>query len=247
MKCVMTMTVVGMTVLSSGCGRVSIFSENSGASQKHQDPKPVVAQHEGKTAIRKMGPTAKAFGRVATSASTTRQPLPIAGIWVPSGWMGDAESPNGAIDRELCDVAPHSPPTCEKWIYGSPRPGERGWAAVAYQSPDGNFGSKRAPSLAGKGYTRVSFWIRSGSPQGARVIFKSGGHTQLQSRWPASYATMGKTIRVTDEWKRHSIPLEDFSGKPHDLSAVPCALCLVFLRALNPSGCHLFIDSIQFD
>jgi hypothetical protein len=166
------------------------------------------------------------------------RPLSLEGLWVPSGWMGDGETP-GALAYRLCEEGAHSPPTCEEWSY-DPARGSLGWAAVAYQCPENNWGSRKGQDLSRRGFTRLTFFAR-GKEGGERVLFKSGGHTHPGAPFPASYACSLGTITLTKTWREYSISLEG-----EDLSNVPAALVCVVSTQLCPHGCVFYLDDIAF-
>lgn len=172
--------------------------------------------------------------------------LPIDGLWMPGGWMGDAAS-SGALTYRVCEDRPYSAPTCDEWKY-DPDSGEKGWVAVAYQGPSGqNFGHERGPNLSGRGFDRLTFAARSQHP-GALLLVKSGGHTAPNAAFPASYEATCGVITLTDQWSTHTIMLPA-PGQPTpagDLSNVPTALAFVINRQMCPRGCVIYLDDITF-
>jgi hypothetical protein len=156
---------------------------------------------------------------------------------VPSGWMGDGESGTKYIQvvpnsRENC----HAGKTCWKWSY---RAGPKGWAAVAWQFPENNWGNAQGRNMSG--YSRVTFWAR-GLKGGERLIFKAGGNTPPQARFPASFEASTDTITLTSQWTQYSIPL---AGK--DLSNTASFFTWVATGRQNPDGVIFYLDGIFYE
>lgn len=167
--------------------------------------------------------------------------LPISGIWVPSGWMGDGEAGPGALRHEVWTADFASAPSCERWEY-RPREGRVGWAAVAYQFPANNWGDDAAgKDLRNGAFTHLSFKAR-GEHGGERVIFSSGGQTKPASKHRASYATGNTEVQLTKEWKEYRISLRNM-----DLTNTVSALTFAVNREMTPTRCVFFLDDVQFD
>jgi len=167
-----------------------------------------------------------------------------AGDFVPSGWMGDAEAGPPVVQAvmkhgEGAKSAPH----CMRWSY---RPDEGdGWAAVAWQYPEKNWGEKEGKNLRGRGYAKVTFWARAVPDSHGRlprIQFKAGGHTAPSARHAASFAVSTDWITLTEDWKQYEIPLEK-----RDLSNVVSAFAWVANRARNPHGATFFLDDIRYE
>ena len=177
-----------------------------------------------------------------TPAAPRTGPIPFAaeGTFSRSGWMGDAENPTGPLKYELCRSSPSSEPTCDKWIYGPPTPGEMGWIAVAYQGPKpNNWGNFRGADLHGKGYTRLTFMAR-GEQGGERVVVTSGGHTPAGAQFPASYeATLGM-ITLERTWKAFDLEFPSDT----DLSNICSIFSFSINRSMAPEGCVIYFDDI---
>jgi len=166
------------------------------------------------------------------------EPLAIEGIWVPSGWMGDAVSGN-ALRYRVCEDDPHSPPTCDEWSY-DPSQGRQGWAAAGYQNPDSNWGAQQGKDLSKRGFTQLTFFAR-GKSGGERILFKSGGHTTAGAAFPATYESTSGVITLTTRWTKYSIPLEG-----RNLSNTATALAFSVSRQLCPRGCVFYLDDATF-
>jgi len=163
--------------------------------------------------------------------------------FTPSGFMGDGEvNPKSiSVVPAFKDSRPGSPiPTCYKWSY---KPGKEGWAAVAWQFPQNNFGEKPGKNLTG--YSRVTFWVK-GDKGGEQLTFKAGGHTNPEFRYQASFEAETDMITLTKDWQRHEIDLSHLPAG-QDLSNVPCAFVWVAREMENPDGCTFYLDDIWYE
>ncbi|HIE28043.1 TPA: hypothetical protein EYP66_12225 [Candidatus Poribacteria bacterium] len=167
--------------------------------------------------------------------------LDVSHNFYPSGWMGDGERGEEFIEiDDYWSKEPHSPPTCYKWVY---KPGgPKGWAAVAWQYPDSNWGNERGHDLTG--YKRLTFWIK-GEKGGEVVSIKAGGHTTGGARYPATFAASPASLRritLKNTWEKKEI---DLTGK--DLSNVPCAFVWSASLVDNRLGCTFYLDDIRYE
>lgn len=170
-------------------------------------------------------------------------PLIIENEFVPSGWMGDGaevgqKSVTMTIDRER----PRSGPTSHRVGY---QPGGRaGWAAIAWQYPENNWGGQPGKDLRAGGYREVSVWAR-GLPDRRgnfpMVQFKAGGATDPTLRYPASFEVVGDFVTLTAEWKEHVLQL---SGR--NLSNVAAAFVVVMRAQDVDQGATFFLDDIKY-
>jgi hypothetical protein len=164
------------------------------------------------------------------------------GGYVPSGWMGDGERSTVHVQVQPMDPSqPHSEPYCQKWSY---RPGSKGWAAVAWQYPENNWGDKPGKNLSGKGYTRVSVWARGLPDAQGRypvVQFKAGGNTDPTKKYQATFEVNGEFTTLTGEWKQYTLPL---AGQ--DLSNVASAFTFILRASDNPRGATFYLDDIEY-
>jgi len=182
----------------------------------------------------------KAEGGKKTPPVTSKSVLKVDHKFFPSGWMGDAAEGEREQTYVKVDPAsrenPHSK-TCYKWIY---HPGPNGYAAVAWQFPENNFGEKPGKNLTG--YSKVTFWVR-GQRGGEELTFKAGGHTDPEFPYQASFEEMATDmITLTRDWQQYEI---EFAGK--DLSNVPVAFVWVAKEMDNPDGCTFYLDDIQYE
>jgi len=151
--------------------------------------------------------------------------------------MGDGEEGTNYVQvNPVCREKPHSGRVCFRWTY---KPGPQGWAAVAWQYPESNWGQRPGKNMSG--FTRVTFWVR-GQRGGERLVFKAGGHTKLSAAYPASFEADTNLVELTTDWRRYSISLE---GK--DLSNTICFLVWVATANQNPDGLVFFIDDIYYE
>jgi hypothetical protein len=152
--------------------------------------------------------------------------------------MGDAEDPDGPLSYRLVEDDPSIPGTYDEWSYDPAKGRHRGWAAVAYQFPDSNWGDAPGKDLSRRGLTRLTFSARSRSGSGiATLIAKSGGHTRPGAPWPASYESDPLVIRLGRDFRTYSIGLEGLN-----LSNVPAAFTFV----LRGRPCVLDLKDIAF-
>ncbi len=178
-----------------------------------------------------------------TPRGTTGVPLVVANEFVPSGWMGDAAEPGHkyvtlAVDRG----SPHSSPASDRISY-SPG-GPAGWAAVAWQYPENNWGDRAGKDLRGGGYREVSIWAKGVPDRRGNlpvVQFKAGGATNPTMRFPASFEVAGDFVTLTAEWKEYILQL---TGR--DLSNVAAAFVVVMRAQDVDQGVTFFLDDIRY-
>jgi hypothetical protein len=158
-------------------------------------------------------------------------------VAVPSGWMGDAAQGTTYVQVDPSSREnPHSGVTCYRWHY---TPGPQGWAAVAWQFPENNWGGQPGRDMSG--YTRVSFWAR-GQKGGERLQFKAGGQTTPNAAYPATFEVDSDMIVLTDKWARYSLSL---AGK--NLSNTACFFVWVAQARQNPDGLTFFLDDLYYE
>lgn len=106
------------------------------------------------------------------STSPTSLPFVVDSYWVPSGFMGDGETPGGiAVTEDACGGtrAGEGLGACRKFSW---TPGRVGWAGVFWQYPEANWGT--LPGLAiPAGATEVTVWAW-GERGGEEVKFLAG-------------------------------------------------------------------------
>jgi hypothetical protein len=166
--------------------------------------------------------------------------------FVPSGWMGDAEPAHGRLLRtEISADAPPGVRASQRWIYSVRRAANSvGWAAVAWQYPESNWGRQPGKDLSELGITEISFWAKGVADRNGRypiVQFKSGGQSNATFPYHASYLVEGNFVELTGTWKAYTFRL---SGR--NLTSVISAFTFA-LRALdNPNGAEFSVAQIEF-
>jgi hypothetical protein len=151
--------------------------------------------------------------------------------------MGDAASQVKVAETQGESAAPGS--RAERWTY---RPGgAQRWVAVAWQSPENNWGDMPGKDLSPRKFTKLTFAVRSDTP-GARVEFFTGGTTERGKAYPASYSKTSKTITLTRDWTAYSIEL---TGK--DWRNVVCGFGWSANEDDNPRGCEFHLSNPRFE
>src|SRR5262249_37971780 len=120
-------------------------------------PQPPVPAPAGACPPSQQGPSAAGVPARPLPSPPCAAPLLLAGTWVPSGWMGDAEDPEGPL-RHRFPRDGGTGPTCSEWSYSGQ--GALGWVAVAYQFPESNWGGNKGRDLRRHGFTRVTLLAR---------------------------------------------------------------------------------------
>jgi hypothetical protein len=163
--------------------------------------------------------------------------------YVPSGFMGDgADVQRRYLQLNSADrTQPHSPPAAYKMSY---KPGPVGWAAIAWQYPQNNWGDLPGRNLSADGYKELSVWARSDpDPRtGAfpAVQFKSGGATDPSKKHQASFEAIGEFHTLTSDWKEYRLSLGNA-----DLSNVASAFIVVIRAQDVPvTGATVYLDDI---
>jgi hypothetical protein len=168
-------------------------------------------------------------------------PYSVSGYFAPSGWMGDGEEGDKYVKLEAkCTDNPHSGRDCEKVTY-SHSEDTKGWAAIAYQYPENNWGQQKGADLKQGNYTHLTFWAR-GRKGGERVKFIAGGQTRPNAKYPASFEADTGVVTLTDKWRQYSI---DLRGK--DLSNVASGFAWTIRQADNEGDVVFFLDDIQYE
>lgn len=183
-------------------------------------------------------------GQIASAPPGTQTPsvdappfIEVNKLFFPSGWMGDGEDGKKHIQVDsIWRENPHSVPTCYKWSY---QPGAKGWAAVAWQYPENNYGRKPGRNLTGQGFTKVTFWVR-GNKGGEQLTFKAGGHTDPSFNYQASFEAE-TPMTLTKDWQQGMIKL------PTNLSNIAAGFVWVAARDDNPDGIVFYLDDIRYE
>jgi hypothetical protein len=166
--------------------------------------------------------------------------------FIPAGFMGDATQNDShgrpCVRVEVSRERPHSADTCWRFEY---RPGPVGWAAIAWQFPEGNFGDNPGKNLSNRGFRQVSIWARAIPDRRGdlpKVQFKAGGTTDPNKKYKASFAVAGPFVTLTQDWKQYTLDISSM-----DLSQVIAGFVLV-IKALDvgAEGATLFLDDIEY-
>jgi len=161
--------------------------------------------------------------------------------FVPSGFMGDIS----ALKVEQSPERPHSGSYSQKWGY-RPKSSGPGWAAVAWQYPENNWGDRPGKNLSANQYRSVTVWARGvRDPQSRtlpKVQFKAGGATDPAKRYQASFEVVGDFVTLTEDWMQYSL---DLTGQ--NLSQVIAAFVVV-IRAqdVGPTGATFYLSDIEY-
>ncbi len=164
--------------------------------------------------------------------------------FIPGGWMGD-----GMRGRQFIQPQFKSPdelnvhPNAQKWIYRTG--GELGWAAVAWQYPANNWGSKPGLNLEARHFSQVAVWAR-GLPdsRGAmpKLTFKSGGGTDASKPYQDSFAVeMPNAVQLTKQWREYTL---DLQGK--NVRSVVTGFIFAIDSSDNPNGATFYLADIRF-
>ena len=127
--------------------------------------------------------------------------------FIPSGWMGDSSGLK--VDPNSMDH-PHTPPRCQKWSYLPSPGGGGGWAAIAWQYPENNWGDKPGRDWSGRGFRQVSVWargVRDSSGVLPKLQFKAGGGTAPGKPNQASFEVQGDFVSLTEDWRQYTLDL----------------------------------------
>jgi hypothetical protein len=170
---------------------------------------------------------------------------------IPSGKMGDAESPGGPVPPLTpASYCLYDDIDCILFEYDLAG-AKLGWAAVAWQVlPSGakmNFGEFKGADLSSKEFKSFRVWARVQTGQKRlRVEFKSGGNvaaTYAASN-AASYVVSTGIVSVGQEWELFCVNLP---SRRDDLKNVVSPFTMVISGAYNPAErIGLAIDAPSF-
>ena len=154
----------------------------------------------------------------------------VASAFYPSGTMGDWG------DVSLVDTTenPHSGPGCIKITYSAAQSQSAGWAGICWLYPDSNTGNEPGRNLAGS--NRLAFWAR-GALGGEMAEFSLGGG-------PSDSFAAASTgpVALSTDWQQYNL---DLTGK--NLSSVASGFCWRVAKSMNPTGCTIYLDDVQFE
>lgn len=167
-----------------------------------------------------------------------KKPLDVTAYFVPSGWMGDGEKGETYVTVNIASrESPHSPPTCVKFTY---RFGPVGFAAIAYQNRDKNFGQYPGRNL--QGAKKITFWARGMT--GKEVVeFKAGDMMDTQP-YRDSFGVLTGPVALEKTWKQYEL---DLTGE--DLSSVISGFVWAAARAgnIDLNEITFFLDDIKYE
>jgi hypothetical protein len=179
--------------------------------------------------------------------------------FVSSGWMGDAVEEDQGVLKKVQGVLKvdssaeqrpgSSRPHSQKWTYQQPQLAKKGWAAVAWQCGENNFGEKTGKVWTKLPLSKVSFWVRGVKDDHGhlpKVTFEAGGPTedaQRPHRYQTSFKVPGDYISLNENWREHTI---DLRGK--NLSQVIVAFVFVIRnRDMWSDSATFFLDDIIYE
>jgi len=163
--------------------------------------------------------------------------IDIGSLFTPSGWMGDGEYGRKYIDFSGADKTyPYSPPTSIRISY---RFGPARWGGIYWQNKPDNWGDKPGNNYSGKGFSKVTFWVR-GENGNEVVEFRLGDIDNPSKKYRDSFGgTLGR-VRLSDEWEQYQIDLTNA-----DLSSVIGGFCWVASADYNTNKeITFYIDDI---
>ena len=149
--------------------------------------------------------------------------------WVPSGWMGSIDALT--LDGEHSEN-PHEGATCVRMRYE----GQFDWAGVAWQHPPNNWGDQQG-GFDLTGASALELWAR-GENGGEKVSF-GVGLLGKDTIYPDSAITKTDGIRLSDEWQRYRVSLEQL-----DLSSIKTGFVVTLTGRKTPVT--IYLDSIRF-
>lgn len=169
--------------------------------------------------------------------NTLSAPFGVTRYFVPSGFMGDGETPGKITHTATVEKPRSSDPdqTVTKVAY---LPGTHQWGGVYWQHPEGNWGlvPGRKVLLAQK----ITFWACG--KLGTEVVqFKAGG-IFLPGPYVDSFESALPKVTLSSAWERYEISL---SGR--DLGSVIGAFAWIADAEDNPAGAVFYLDDIRYE
>jgi len=149
--------------------------------------------------------------------------------YFPSGWMGDIVGDGGKVilTKEAATVEGR-PTVSTKIDY---KKGNKGWAGIYWQHPDGNWGDRIGFSLVGA--KKISFYAK-GERGGEIVEFKSGGIVSEGKPYQDRFIKTTGEVVLTTTWTKYTFDLSDL--KETQLSSVIGAFCWVATGGYDKEG-----------
>lgn len=156
--------------------------------------------------------------------------------FVPSGYMGDWADIK--IDERSTDT-PKEGKTAIKVVYDAQGRQGAGWAGVYWQTPANNWGEK-AGGFNLNGYTKLTFWARSGTKKPVTINeFKVGG---ISGQYADSGSAAIGPVDVPTKWMKYTIDL-----KGQELSQIIGGFCWSTNHDVAPEGFTMYFDEIRFE
>ena len=170
--------------------------------------------------------------RVLAGPQSIKAPFCVHGYFYPSGFMNDVKQIE--LNDQWTDNC-HTGPTCVKVKY---TPGNKPWAGVYWQYPDGNWGDR--PGRRIEGAKKVVFWAR-GQKGGELLEFKAGGINDPDKKYQDSFEKVFGAKPLTTDWQPFEI---DVSGA--DTSSVIGAFAWTATKSANLQGATFYLDGICY-
>lgn len=156
--------------------------------------------------------------------------------FVPSGYMGDWADIK--IDERSTDT-PKEGKTAMKVVYDAQGRQGAEWAGVYWQTPANNWGEK-AGGFNLNGYTKLTFWARSGTKKPVTIKeFKVGG---ISGQYADSGSAAIGPVDVPTKWTKYTIDL-----KGQELSQIIGGFCWSTNHDVAPEGFTMYLDEIRFE
>lgn len=133
---------------------------------------------------------------------------PLEAQYKPSGWMGDGEGQGKAPSKSLTFTPEKATINGKDMVAARIEytKGNKGWAGIYWQHPDGNWGDKPGYDLSGA--RAISFWARG--ERGDEIVeFISGG---IEGENKPNHDTFKRSLGdqlLTKQWQNYIIDLSD--------------------------------------
>jgi hypothetical protein len=155
------------------------------------------------------------------------KPFPLSSAYYPSGWMGDNA-------RSQLNVSKQDATIDGKNFVGTRieyKRGDKGWAGIYWQHPDGNWGDRIGLSLVGA--KQISFYAK-GERGGEIVEFISGGISSEGKPYQDRFRKSTGEVVLKSTWTKYVIDLSDL--KDAQLLSVIGAFCWVGSGGFDKDG-----------
>jgi hypothetical protein len=231
-------------LFSTGCTNTKSEENNAGASvQVEESSQPIQTVPDTVPAEIvppvQIVPDTLPAEKVPPVQTTTSWPImhtiSVQKVFYPTGYMGAT----WAISMmKFSRNNPHSAPDCIMIRYNSFQD-TIGWTGIYWQYPDNNWGTQKGYNLSG--YSKLTFWAR-GEEGGEICYFSVGGINGGQYEDSINPAKSTGSVRLTKEWKKYSINLEN-----ENLSHIIGGFCYVVVKDQNPGGSTIYLDDIYYE